>query len=73
MRSTVGLLDRNIKIQGSPTSNSWGYGVVVYAWNDGDFINTGSANIRGVQFINGGQPDNSPLHSTLGILNTGAG
>lgn len=71
MRATVGVLDRNIRILKGSDQNGWGYGVLIYAWNDGLFINTGSGIIQGVQFSEGGQYDT--FNSAFGIINTGAG
>lgn len=71
MRASVGLYERNIKIVKGADQNGWGYGVLVYAWNDGSFINVGSAVIQGVQFISGGQYDTT--NAAFGIINTGAG
>lgn len=69
MRASVGLFDRNIKIvRGS--NDGWGYGVLIYAWNDGENIIAGSGQIRGVQFVGGGQYDT--LNAALNIINTAA-
>lgn len=71
MRASVGLLDRNIQIVKGADQNGWGFGVLYYAWNDGNFVNTGSGTIQGVQFVQGGQYDT--FNSAFGVINTAAG
>ncbi|KAM3144741.1 hypothetical protein pb186bvf_003050 [Paramecium bursaria] len=57
MRSSVGHLTRNIKIQAGPDSTNLGFRILVYQFDD-TIINLprrGRAVFSGVEFINGGQ------------------
>jgi lactate dehydrogenase-like 2-hydroxyacid dehydrogenase len=56
-------VSRNIQIVPGPDAD-WGYSVIVYGYKDSDNVTrNGSAQLVGVQFLNGGQLDtvNSPL------------
>lgn len=68
MRTGVGHLTRNIKIQAGPDANGWGFRVLVYAYQDNDTMRIGGANLTAVQFINGGQYDTE--YSALHFLDT---
>ena len=71
MRASVGAFERNIKIVKGGDSTTAGFGVVIYAWNNGQNIVTGSAIIRGVQFVQGGQ--SNAQNAAFSALNTAAG
>ena len=43
MRSTVGVIDRNIKIRKEETDVNWGSAVLIYGWNYEGTIISGSA------------------------------
>ena len=55
-------MNRNIKISAGPDAG-WGFTVIIYGHNDGNVTRIGHANLKGVQFTNGGQYDslNAPL------------
>ena len=61
-RTRVGHMNRNIKISAGPDAG-WGFTVIIYGHNDGNVTRIGHANLKGVQFTNGGQYDslNAPL------------
>lgn len=70
MRASVGVLDRTIKIQNG--GDGWGFGVLIYAWQDGaNFWNIGKGVVQGVQFVSGGQQDS--LNAAFNVINTVAG
>ena len=68
MRSSVGLLDRNIKITSDDDSEGWSYSVLIYGWRYYETIYPGSAILYGVQFKNGGQYVSK--RAALNVLNT---
>jgi hypothetical protein len=57
MRAAVGHITRNIQIVRGADPNTWGFRVLVYGFMDGDVPRLGSANLNGVQFVEGGQYD----------------
>jgi parallel beta-helix repeat protein len=62
-RAKVGHISRNIKILAGPDSG-WGFSIYIYGYTDtANVQRVGSAQLVGVQILNGGQLDsrNSPL------------
>lgn len=61
-RTRVGHLNRKIKIMAGADAG-WGFTVMIYGHDDNGTLRIGNTELRGVQFMNGGQYDtlNAPL------------